>query len=417
MNDRELYRQILGIEAPWAVKEVKLSVPDKEVRVEVVHGGASLRCPKCDTKCAGYDHRRREWRHLDSCQFKTFLIADVPRVECPEHGVHAVSLPWSEPGSRFTALFESLVISWLREASVFAVARCMGLSWDQAAGIMERAVRRGLLRREATTATRIGIDETSFKKRHKYVTVVADLDAVDPTVLYIGDDRRKKTLADFYETLTPEAKGRLKAVSMDMWEPYIQATLDAIPDAEKKISFDKFHVAQHLGDAVDKVRRMEHRVLKEGGDDRLKGTKYFWLQNPDNMSEARWEGQFAALRDSALKTARAWAVKEHAMTLWSYVSRSWATKAWKKLIGWMQRTRLEPVKRVGRMVKKYLWGIINAIVMSVTNAKMESINARIQWVKKMACGFRSSDRFKTAIYFHLGGLDLRPEPLLAHSIP
>jgi transposase len=204
---------------------------------------------------------------------------------------------------------------------------------------------------------------------------------------------------------------------MDMWEPYIQATLEAIPDAEKKISFDKFHVAQHLGDAVDKVRRMEHRVLKEGGDDRLKGTKYFWLQNPDNMSEARWEGQFAALRDSALKTARAWAVKEHAMTLWSYVSRSWATKAWKKLIGWMQRTRLEPVKRVGRMVKKYLWGIINAIVMSVTNARMESINARIQWVKKMACGFRSSDRFKTAIYFHLGGLDLRPEPLLAHSKP
>ena len=416
MNDRELYRRILGIESPWSVVDVVLDQSGEEVRVLVAYTSSrSLSCPKCDAPCSGYDHRPREWRHLDTCQFKTILAADIPRVDCPEHGVRSIHVPWAEPGSRLTAMFETLVIAWLREASMSAVARRMRLSWDQVDGIMARAVRRGLDRREASQATRLGIDETSSKKHHKYVTIVADLDAPEPTVLHVGEGRSKETLTAFYDTMTSAAKEQVEAVSMDMWKAYIEATRDAIPDADKKICFDKYHVASHLGNAVDKVRRAEHRALMKDGDERLKGSKYLWLQNPDNMSEERWEVKFASLRASALKTARAWAVKEEAMTLWGYVSRAWAIKAWKRLIGWMARTRLEPVKKVGRMVKKHLWGIINAIVLDVTNAKLESINARIQRVKKMACGFRNMDRFKTAIYFHLGGLDLRPEALLTHS--
>ena len=411
-----MYRRVLGIEAPWSVVDVEVDEAGEEVRVRVAHTGrGALLCPKCDAKCSGYDHRQREWRHLDTCQFKTVLVADIPRVDCAEHGAISIFVPWAEPGARFTALFEMLVIAWLRDASMSAVARRMRITWDHVDGIMARAVRRGLGRRESTQATRLGVDETSFKKRYKYVTVVADLDAPEPTVIYVGEGHSKETLTAFYKSLSTEAKQQIEAVSMDMWPAYIGATRDAIPDADEKICFDKFHVAKHLGDAVDKVRRAEHTALMKGGDERLKGSKYLWLQNPDNMSEERWEERFSVLRASALKTARAWAVKEEAMTLWTYVARGWASKAWKKLIGWMMRTRLEPVKRVGRMVKNHLWGIINAIVLKVTNARMESINARIQRVKKMACGFRNMDRFKTAIYFHLGGLDLRPEVQLTHA--
>jgi transposase len=342
-------------------------------------------------------------------------VADVPRIECAEHKVRAINVPWSEPGSRFTALFEALAISWMKEAALSAVARLLGLTWDQVAGIQSRAVERGLRRRESIDARRIGIDETSFQKRHEYVTVVADIESPDLRVLYVADHRRKEALGGYYEQLTDDAKARLESISMDMWEPYIAVTKEQVPGAEDKICFDKYHVASHLGDAVDRVRRAEHRALTGEGDDRLKRTKYLWLQNPANMSEQQWKGEFAALRRSALKTARAWAVKEHAMTLWNYRTRGWARRAWKHLIGWALRTRLEPVKKVGRMLRKYLWGILNAIVHKVTNARMESINARIQWVKRMACGFRNRDRFREAIYFHLGGLDLRPEPLLAHS--
>jgi len=415
MKDRELYRRILGLEAPWDVVDVELDVDGQEVHVHVQHRGTALRCPECQAKCAAYDHRRRSWRHLDTCQFKTILVADVPRVECAEHGVRTVAVPWAEPGSRFTALFEALVISWLKEASVAAVARQMGLSWDQATGVMERAVGRGLDRRGTVAPTRIGVDETSFQKRYEYVTVVSDLTAKEPRVLYVSDHRRSASLAGYYETLTPAAQAGLETICMDMYDPYIYATQAAIPDAEKKICFDKFHVAQHLGDAVDQVRRAEHKALKKEGDERLKGTRYDWLQNPDRMKEERWKGAFAQLRNSTLKTARAWAVKEHGMTLWNYVRRGWAEKAWKRLIGWMLRTRLEPVIRVGRMLRRYLWGILNAITAGVTNARAEAINSRIQWVKKLACGYRNRVRFRTAIYFHMGGLDLRPEPLLTHQ--
>jgi transposase len=111
----------------------------------------------------------------------------------------------------------------------------------------------------------------------------------------------------------------------------------------------------------------------------------------------------------ALKTARAWAIKEHARSLWDYVSPAWAKKAWKKWIGWALRSRLEPIKKVARMVRTHLQGILNAVVLGATNATAESLNAKIQHVKRMACGFRNRERFRNAIYFHLGSLDLYPE--------
>lgn len=120
---------------------------------------------------------------------------------------------------------------------------------------------------------------------------------------------------------------------------------------------------------------------------------------------------FAALRDSHLKTARAWAMKESAMDLWHYQSRTWAEKSWKQWIGWAQRCRLEPMKKVGKTVQRYLWGILNAIVLNANNGPAESMNAKIQRVKRQACGFRNRERFRNAIYFHCGGLDLYPETL------
>jgi len=297
------------------VSEVDLSVKAGEVKVYVEQEpGAERQCPKCGKVSPGYDRRQRSWRHLDTCQFKTILVADVPRVKCSEHGVVTVTVPWAEPGSGFTALFEALVIDWLKEASVQAVSRRMGLSWNAIDGIMQRAVIRGLAQREETSPERIGVDETSFRKRHDYVTVVSDRD--NSTVLHVADDRTQDSLKAYYASLSDEQKAAIESVSMDMWPAYIGATLESLPDAEEKIAFDKFHVAKYLGDAVDKVRRVEHKALCAKGRDDLKGTKHRWLANPENMSFRQWRG-FRALRESTLKTARAWAIKEFAMTLGS----------------------------------------------------------------------------------------------------
>lgn len=413
MRDKDLYAAILGIRPPWQVSGVELTTKAEEVRVLLeMQPGTGLCCPECGASCPGYDTRRRSWRHLDTCQFKTIVEADVPRVECPTHGVRQVDVPWAEAGSGFTALMEALIIDWLKEASTQAVARLMKLSWDQVDGVMQRAVARGLARREAPTPERIGIDETSFQKRHEYVTVVSDLDS--GKVVYVADDRKQESLQGFFDELEPADLLRLKAVSMDMWAPYIRVVEDNLFEAESKICYDKFHVAKHLGDAVDRVRRQEQREQFEAGDRSLVGTRYAWLRNPEHM-DARSTSILERIKRLAERTARAWALKEHAMCLWGYASRGWAGKAWAAWISWAMRSRLEPIKRVARMVKANLGGILNAIVLRATNAGAESINAKIQRIKRMACGFRNRERFRNAIYFHLGGLDLYPATSSTHT--
>jgi transposase len=317
-----------------------------------------------------------------------------------------IRVPWGAPGSRFTALFEALVIDWLQEASTSAVARLLGLDWGEVDRIMARAVGRGLARRQRRLPRQIGVDETSFQKRHEYVTVVCDQQ--EGVVVHVADGRGRDCLDDFYKAFTKEERQAVESVSMDMWQAYIGSTRQYIPGAETKIAFDKFHVAQHLSRAVDKIRRQENKTLLSQGDERLKGSKYDWLQNPDNISDERW-ASFESLRQSSLKTARAWAIKELAMSLWHYAYRGSARKAWNDWYSWAIRSQLEPIKEVARMVKRHLEGILTAIVRGVTNARSEGINAKIQWIKYTARGYRNRERFRNAIYFHLGGLDLYPE--------
>ena len=130
MKDTQLYSQILGIKKPWKVVDVQILLADDEVQVMVARAGGKLICPKCGKTCPGYDQRARRWRRLDTCQLKTLLLADVPRVQCAEHGVVTVQVPWAEPGSGFTALFEGLVINWLKQASISAVAERLRLGWN-----------------------------------------------------------------------------------------------------------------------------------------------------------------------------------------------------------------------------------------------------------------------------------------------
>jgi transposase len=413
MRDTQLYGRILGIEQPWKVTGVELDLAHDEVRVRVEHTGEALACPACGAACPGYDKRERRWRHLDTCQYRTILIADVPRVNCAEHGVKQVALPWAEPGGRFTAMFEALVIDWLREASIAAVSRRLNLSWGEVDTIMRRAVDRGLCRRALQPPEHMAVDEVSQRRGHRYLTIISDRER--GTVLHVEPERKRSSLAAFYERLGEAGCATIASVTMDMWRPYIAATEAHVPGADRKIAFDKFHVAQHLGEAVDKVRRGEHKRLKAAGDDRLNGTRYWWLSHARTVRDRDWKGRFAELRRGTLKTARAWAIKEEAMSLWSYSSRGWAHKAWRRWHGWAIRSRLEPVKQAARMIKRHVHGIVNAVVLKATNALAESINGRIQKVKRMACGFRNTERFQRAIYFHLGGLALHPQGSITHT--
>jgi transposase len=409
MQDQELYGRILGIEAPWQVERVELKLEQGEVHVYLEHkANREWACAECGALCPLYDHQEeRQWRHLDTCQYRTILHAAPPRSECREHGVRVVKLPWAEANSRFTALMEGIAIAWLQHASQKAVAEQLHLSWDEIHGIMERAVERGLARRKAEKIPYLGVDEKAFRKGHKYFTLVNDLSG--SRVLYVAEDREQKSLDGFWPTLTEKQREGIAAVAMDMWDPYVNSVQAHLPESANKIVFDKYHIAKHLGEAVDRVRRREQKVLKAEGDDRLTGTKYQWLRSPANLEDAQ-RREFAQLVYSELQTARAWALKETAMGLFSYVYERPARKHFRWWYNWAVRSRLQPMKKVAGMLKRRFENIITYLRHRITNAASESINAKIQWVKYTARGFRNKQNFINAIYFHCGGLDLAPSP-------
>jgi transposase len=408
LQDTKLFETILGLTAPWHVARVELKTDANRVDLFLEHDPARWPCPECGGELATFDHAEaRTWRHLDTCQFETHLHAQIPRIQCPTHGVKQVRVPWAEPRSRFTLLMERLVIQLMLQCSTVKGACTIArISWDEAWGIMQRAVARGQARKPARPIRYIGVDEKAFRKGHRYHTVVCDLER--STVEFVAEDRKTESLAGYYAQLTDAQKAALEGVAMDMWEPYIGATRDGVPKGEAKIVFDRFHIMREMTKAVDTVRKHEHReFLRAGEDSPLTGTKYVWLYSDERRPEHHAE-TFAALQALNLKVGRAWAIKEALRTLWTYRQSAAVTRFFTHWYGWAVRSRIEPVKRVAATLKRHLDGVLRFVKHPITNGVAEGLNSKIMSIKRKAGGFRNPANFTTAIYFHCGGLDLYP---------
>lgn len=408
MQDTELYRHLLGLEAPWEVSRVELSAEGGRIDVWVEHPRRTrFVCPACGQELAVYDHaEEREWRHLDSCQFLTYLHAKPPRVECPEHGVRQVTLPWAEPMSRFTILFERLAIDVVNACNVERAGQLLHTTWDETWHLMERAVARGQATKPVAVPVLMGVDEKAAGKGHDYITVVSDLER--GTVEYLADERRQASLDGYFDQFSEEQLARIEAVAIDMWEPFATSVREHLEDADQKIVFDTFHIMKYMVEAVDTVRKAENRALMSGGDKSLAGSKYLWMYSAENLPE-RHQDRFAVLRRGDLKTSRAWAIKENLRFFWDYRRKNWAEKHWKAWYFWATHSRLDPVIKVARTFKAHLPGLLAYFEHRVTSAGAEGLNSRIQAIRVSARGYRNREHFKTAIYFHLGGLDLYPQ--------
>jgi transposase len=406
MDDKTLYQTILGLATPWYVERIEILSDKQTVVVHITRSDAPLECPDCGETSPGYDFsEERRWRHLDTMQYTTVLAARIPRLRCATHGVRQVRIPWAEDRSRFTALFEAFALHVLKETTVLGLSRLLRISWHEASGILRRAVERGLQRRTLEPVRFFGVDETSFQKRHEYVTVVSDLERA--RVLAVMDHRREESLGAFWQGLTDEERANVEDVVMDMWDPYIAATRETLDNGESKITFDRFHVMQQLNRAVDMVRRGEHARLRRAGDQRLKGTKYIWLRGHDRRRRSELL-QIRELSRSGLKIGRAWAIKEAIRKLWTYRSSTWARRFFAKWYGWAVRSRLPEMANAARTLKYYLYGILGYLRYQHTNALAESLNAKIQEIKYRARGYRNRQNFQLAIMFHCGGLDMNP---------
>jgi len=407
MRDFELYQQILGLVAPWRVESVTLKTQAQEIEVRVGFADTLWGCPQCQARMQIHDYEERRWRHLDSCQFQTIIVARVPSVRCPEHGSQMVAVPWAEKYTRFTRLFERLAIDVMLECSIRGACDLLRISWDEADGIKQRAVKRGLARKSPTVMPRLCVDEKGMGHGQNYLTIVAQVTAARTTVEYVGEERERESLDAFWAGLTAEQLAGVEAVAMDLWAPYVQSTLAHVPGAAGKIVHDPFHLVKYMNEAVNEVRKGEHRRLQAQGDDTLKNTRQLWLYGMENVP-AKQAQRFAAVKELNLQTSRAWALKEVFRGFWLCDTVQAAGQYFQNWYGWAIRSRLAPVKKVARMCKAHLENILTFFVHRLTNGPIEGLNNKIQGLIKKAYGYRNKARFKADIFFHLGGLDLYP---------
>lgn len=290
------------------------------------------------------------------------------------------------------------------------MSRLPCLSWDEADGIKQRAVARGLLRRELVELGDLCVDENAVGAGHDYVTVVSRKEPSGrTTVLAVLEGREESVLSGFYAGLTPAQLASTRSVSMVFWAPFIQATLRYVPGARRKIVHDLFHIVQKANRAVDEVRRVEHAELKAGGDERLRRTRFASLHAAENRPAAAGKRVRAAIAAN-LRTARAWGCKEALREAFRMATVSNAGAMLGHWITCVGRTRMEPLRKLARSLRSHLDCILNYFRLGRTNAEGESINSRIQALISYSCGYRNRERFRTDALFHLGNLDLNPGP-------
>ncbi len=273
---------------------------------------------------------------------------------------------------------------------------------------MERAVKRGLRAKGKSVPARLGVDEKALSKGARYITLVCDLDAA--TIEHVAEARRMESLDGYFLRFSAAELEGIRAIAMDMWPPYIASTLRLVPGARDKIVFDLYHVMSFMNEAVDEVRKREHREHRARGDETLARSRYLWLYAQERLPPKHQE-RFASLRAMNLKTGRAWAIKESLREFWKMPTREEALVHWKHWYRWATHSRLKPVIKTAKNIQQKLHNVLTYFTHRITNAVAEGLNSKIQTIKKGAYGFRSFENFKTAIFFHCGGLRLYPVTL------
>lgn len=402
MNLNEFYQKMLQIPAPWIVKRVEMSESPSRIDVYVEHEKSTFKCAKCGELCSVYDHtEERVWRHLHTCQYQTYLHARLPRTSCKDHGIQQIDSPFSEPGSKLTWLMEKWTITVLQQCNRSGGAILTELSWDQVDAVMERAVTRGLARRESEKKPeKIGIDEKSVFKGYNFCTIITDL---DKRCVIDVIDKRTKNVIEPWLIERKEQFSEVKKVAMDMSASYASIIKTALPHAQ--IYFDHFHVTKLVNEALNDVRKEEQQSTTKIDKKTMFQSRYFFLRNVENIPEDKLNS-FEKLRKSAKKTSRAWAIKENFRELWKCSNLEETEAFFTKWYYWATHSRLKPIVNAAKSIKKHWAGISRAVVEKITNACTEGLNNKIEKIKREACGFRNKEKLRIAILFYCGKLDV-----------
>ena len=411
MDELGLFTAALGLSKPWRVVRSEFSPEATQLDLSLdFERGAQFACPAKDCAqdhCPVHDTVDKTWRHLDFFQHRALLHARLPRVRCPEHGVRQVSVPWARPGSGFTLLFEALVLSF---ATVMPLAKVAVMTREHDTRIWRVVEHHVLAARDQLDCSgvrRVGMDETSARKGQDYISIFAGLDA--RRVVFATEGRSAETVARFAADLA-EHRGdpaKVTDTSSGMSTAFISGIRQHLPNAQ--MTFDRYHLAATLSEAVDTVRRHEVTTRPE-----LKHTRWLWLKNWANLTTAQRRELHRLMRPSAqLATARALRWREDFQAFYDQ-DPSYAPEYLRRWCSGAKRSRLQPIKDFAALVEKHWDGILAWHTNHLSNGLLEGINSLIQAAKARARGYRSKTKMITIVYLTASKLQL---PTLTHPIP
>jgi transposase len=387
MRARTIFNKLLSLQGAF-VRNVTFLEKNEEhtILVGVARCARLHRCPLCAFRTAAtYDQHPRTWRHLSLGKWRVLLSCTLHRIECPDHGVLNEAVPWAAPGSLFTLDFETLVAWLAREMNKTAVAALAKISWPTVGTIIRRFVERAIDKKRLDDLFVIGVDEVSYRKGHKYITVVANHATGAP--VWMGEGRSQEALGGFFEELGKERTEKLATVTMDMAAPYIAEVRDRAPKA--RIAFDPFHVVKLASEAVQEVRRTEARERKGSAEaDVLKDARWALLKAPENLLPEQ-KLKLAEVASLNSRVYRAYLLKEELRALYRCGPEA-AKRHLAAFTAWASRSRLEPFVKLARTLRKHSEGILAAIELGVSNGRLEGINNKIGVIKHRAYGFHSA---------------------------
>lgn len=395
-----LFAQALGLEKPWTVDRISFSEADKRLDIYLdFPRGSKFTCPVCGRKdVPAYDTHQRSWRHLNFFQHQAYLHAPEPRVHCPDCGVKNAKLPWARPDSGFSLLFEALIMMLVRDMPVKAIARLLGEHDTRIWRVIMQYVATARKQEDYHDVKSVGVDETSRKRGHKYVSIVADLDR--SKVVFVTEGKGSEVIGKFSNDFhnhngDPDS---IREVCCDMSPAFIEGVEQCLPNA--RITFDRFHVTKIVNEAVDKVRREEQKEHPA-----LKKSRYVWLKNPENL-KASQRDQLEELSQLNLKTSKAYQFKLNLREFWKLPYRE-AMCFLMNWVTWALNSGLEPIAEAARTILRHWEGIVAFTKTKISNGVLEGINSLVQAARNKARGYRTSKYFINIIYLIVGKLNFQ----------
>lgn len=403
MRPTTVFQRLLCLQAV-RVTGVDMRTDALVVFVDVESTRKTKVCGRCGrrSRAGTYDSKVRLWRHLDLAAWEVYLRARQSRFRCRHcEAIVTEAVPWAEPGSAFSRAFEDLVGFFAQQTNQTVVSRAMHIAWPTVGNIVGRTVARHGKPLSERRLVRIGIDEISYRRHHKYLSLVADHETGD--IVWGGDGRSGATLDGFLDALGDEGRRSIELISMDMCGAYIAKMRERLPDAT--IVFDPFHVVKLANTAVDEVRRAQVRALKGKDEARaVKKTRWVLLKAPENLDDPETE-KLAVLARANQPLFRAYLLKEALRSVYGNP----ADKAEKRLRGWLAwaaRSRLPAFVKLGRTVRQYRDGILAAIRHGLSNGRLEGLNNKVRIISHRAYGFHSAKALLALVYLCCSGIEL-----------